>query len=74
MSDGIRAVKMKPLYITEDSQSMIKEIRNYKWKVKKDSDNEVPEKEEPVKLWDHSLDALRYAVASETSKKVLSWV
>lgn len=72
--DGIRAVQSKPLFITKDSESMLKEIRNYKWKIKKDSNNEVPPKEEPVKMWDHTLDALRYAVVSETSKKILSWV
>lgn len=74
VEEGIRKVQSMPLFITETSQNMIKEIRNYQWKVKKDSDGAVPEKEAPVKLWDHSMDALRMAVHSETSKKVLSWV
>jgi phage terminase large subunit len=74
IEEGIRAVKSRPLFITEESTNIIKEIRNYKWKIIKDSNNEVPEKEQPIKLHDHSLDALRYAVASETSKKILSWV
>jgi phage terminase large subunit len=74
VEEGIRKVQSMPLFITEDSINMIKEIRNYKWKVIKDSNNETPSKEEPVKLHDHALDGLRMAVHSETSKKLLQWV
>ena len=45
------------LYITKSSLDGIKEFRNYKWKVDKDG----KPVNEPVDLWNHFLDALRYA-------------
>jgi phage terminase large subunit len=56
--EGIRKVKSMPLYVTQDSENMIKELRNYKWKV----DKEGKALDEPVKFMDHALDALRYAL------------
>lgn len=58
VTEGIRKVKGMPLYITERSVNLLKEIRSYKWK--KDKDERVLD--EPVKFNDHALDALRYAV------------
>lgn len=63
VTEGIRKVKSMPLYITERSTNILKEIRGYKWrtdingKVVKDKD-----RDEPVKFMDHAMDALRYAV------------
>jgi len=62
--DGIRHIKQAPLYITTDSVNMIKEIRNYKWHVDK-NDNVM---DIPVKINDHALDALRYAVHTHHKK------
>lgn len=58
VTEGIRKVKGMPLYITDDSVDMIKELKSYKWKT--DKDGKVLD--EPVKFHDHLCDALRYAV------------
>lgn len=58
VTEGIRKVKGMPLYITEDSADLIKEIKSYKWKI----DKEGRVLDEPIKFHDHLCDALRYAV------------
>ena len=57
VSEGIDAVKSYKLFYSHDSINMAKEFRNYKWK----SHGERL-LDEPVKLFDDALDALRYAV------------
>lgn len=57
---GIQKVKSMPLYITPQSENLLKEIKNYKWKT--DKDGKVTADEQPVKFNDHILDALRYAI------------
>lgn len=69
---GIQKIKTMPLYITESSHNLIKEIKNYKWKV--DKDGVVKPEEEPVKINDHALDALRYAVFTKLSSPQFTWV
>lgn len=64
VTEGIRKVKSMPLYITKDSIDLIKEIRNYKWKV--DKNEKVLD--EPVKFNDHLCDALRYAVFTKLTQ------
>jgi phage terminase large subunit len=56
VTEGIRKVKSKPLYITRRSVNLLKEIRSYKWKT--DKDGKVLD--EPVKFMDHAMDAGRY--------------
>lgn len=68
---GIQKIKTMPLYITETSHNLIKEIKNYKWKV--DKDGVVKPEEEPVKINDHALDALRYAVFTKLSGAQYTW-
>lgn len=68
---GIQKVKSMPLYITENSSNLLKEIKNYKWKV--DKDGKVKPEEEPVKMNDHALDALRYAVFTKLSGLQYTW-
>jgi phage terminase large subunit len=63
--DGIMKIKSMPLYITKRSEHLLKEIRNYKWKKDLKTEKIL---DEPVKLMDHALDALRYAVLSYTGK------
>jgi PBSX family phage terminase large subunit len=67
---GIQAVKarLKPagdgrprLFIHERCVNLRKELGMYRWPESKDGS---PEKEAPVKEWDHACDALRYMVAS----------
>lgn len=68
VTEGIRKVKGMPLYITENSSNIVSEIKGYKWKtdingkIVKDKD-----KDEPVKLNDHAMDAIRYAVFTKLS-------
>lgn len=69
---GIQKVKSMPLYITENSVNLLKEIKNYKWKL--DKDGNVKPEEEPVKMNDHLLDALRYAVFTKLSGPQFTWV
>ncbi len=66
VTEGIRKVKSMPLYITEDSTDLIKEIRSYKWKT--DKDGKVLD--EPVKFNDHALDAGRYGTFTKLHRPV----
>lgn len=58
--DGIDAVKRHRLFIHQDSQNLIAEIRGYSYRT--DKNGRVLE--EPVKFRDHAMDALRYAIHS----------
>lgn len=69
---GIQKVKGMPLYITENSVNLLKEIKNYKWKV--DKDGVVKPEEEPVKINDHAMDAMRYAIFTKLSGPQYTWV
>ena len=69
---GIQKVKGMPLYITENSVNLLKEIKNYKWKV--DKDGVVKPDEEPVKINDHAMDAMRYAIFTKLSGPQYDWV
>ena len=55
--EGINAVKQTKLFYHHESRNMAKEFRNYKWK----SQGERL-LDEPVKLFDDAMDAMRYAV------------
>jgi phage terminase large subunit len=71
---GIQKVKSMPLNITQDSTNLIKEIKSYKWKV--DKDGKVHPDESPVKMNDHIIDALRYAVFTKLNKpkfQIMAW-
>jgi len=71
---GIQKVKSQPLIVTPDSTNLIKEIRSYKWKV--DKDGKVHADEQPVKMWDHLCDAMRYAIYTKLNKpkfEVMAW-
>lgn len=58
VKEGIDAVKSKILFVHSDSVNTLKEFRNYKWKSTKD-DKLL---DEPIKMWDDALDAMRYAI------------
>jgi phage terminase large subunit len=69
--EGIRKVKSLPLYINHNSIDLIKEIRNYKWKI--DKDGKVLD--EPIKFNDHAIDALRYAVFTKLATGIsVNWM
>jgi phage terminase large subunit len=55
---GIVKVKSFPLYLTDSSTNLKREIQSYKWKKDKE-DNII---EEPVKANDDRMDATRYAI------------
>jgi phage terminase large subunit len=58
VKDGIDFIKSHKLYINRESFNMQKEIRSYKYQVSKANKNTS---EEPIKLNDHAMDAMRYA-------------
>jgi len=56
---GIDRIKSLEVFIHHESINIWKEYRNYNWRVVKDNITE-----EPVKLNDDALDAMRYAIYS----------
>jgi phage terminase large subunit len=70
--EGIRKVRSMPLRVTERSVNIIKEIKNYKWKLDKNEKIVVPE--QPVKFNDHAMDAVRYAVFTKLTGPQATWV
>ncbi len=71
---NINFLKKHKLYVTKRSINLIKELKSYKWK--SDKDNRILD--QPVKLNDHLIDALFYALedkANETEFAVgsVSW-
>lgn len=67
--EGIRKIKSLPLFITERSTNIIKELKNYKWK----TDKNGKKLDEPVKFMDHSLDAARYAIYTKLNAPNITW-
>jgi len=55
---GIDTIKSMQLFVTKDSDDIIKELRNYKWS----EDKNGKSLDIPVKFLDHAMDAFRYAV------------
>lgn len=70
VTEGIRKVKSKPLFVTHRSVNTIKELRSYKWKV--DKDGKVLD--EPVKFMDHACDAGRYGTFTHSLVTKRNWV
>ena len=56
---GIDRIKSLEVFVNKSSINLLKEYRNYNWKVVKDNITE-----EPVKLNDDVMDAMRYAIYS----------
>jgi hypothetical protein len=65
VSYGISAINEYTLYVVEGSNDIATELSNYRYK--EDADGNPLS--EPIKEYDHSLDALRYAVMSKVSGK-----
>ena len=63
VKEGIDCVKSYKMFIHRDSVKLQNELRRYKWKVK----NEV-KTDEPIKLFDDGLCAIRYAIWTWTQK------
>ena len=64
--NGIDILKRYNLKITKRSVNLIKELRNYSWM--KDKNDNVLNK--PIDMWNHSIDAVRYAAMSKLSEKI----
>lgn len=62
--ESIQWLKGRPLYITENSINLLKEIKAYKWK--KDKNGNVLD--EPVKVKDDGMDSMRYAAYGKFSQ------
>lgn len=74
VTEGIRKVKSMPLYITHDSQDIVSEIKGYKWRTDQEGKPIQDKfKDEPVKLNDHAMDAIRYAVFTKLAVDRFSW-
>lgn len=57
VKDGIDSVKSSQLFIHKESLDLLKEISSYKWKTNGDI-----LLDEPVKVYDDAMDAMRYAI------------
>jgi phage terminase large subunit len=57
---GIDLLRHKKIHITKDSPNVIKEIQGYSYRELKDG----TVIEEPIKVNDHAMDAIRYAVTT----------
>lgn len=63
VKNGIDILKRFKLNITKDSADLVKEISRYKWRVNKDGAT----MNEPLKILDHSMDAMRYFALNRLS-------
>jgi phage terminase large subunit len=64
VNEGIDAVKTYKLYYHNESHNMSKEFRNYKWKSQGDR-----LLDEPIKMFDDAMDAMRYAILYHKKNK-----
>ena len=67
--EGIRKVKATELRFCSDSTDLIKEVKNYKWKI--DKNDKVLD--EPIKFNDHLCDAMRYAIFTKLHRGGENW-
>ena len=65
VTEGVDMVKRFNLKVTKESVNVIRELRNYQYK----QDKEGNWINEPVKDFDHAMDALRYAVTMTINKR-----
>jgi hypothetical protein len=63
---GIQLVQQQQVWLTTRSLNAWKEVRNYLWK--KDKRTEQP-LNVPVDLWNHAMDASRYAISDVLAGK-----
>ena len=61
---GIQAVQDAKIFITRRSSETLKEYRNYLWMT--DKDGKIIN--EPSPIWNHHMDAIRYAIVSCANK------
>lgn len=61
--DGINTIKSKAIFVNKSSINLLDEYKKYSWKTKGEQILD-----EPVKLYDDAMDALRYAIHSSKKK------
>ena len=62
---GINLMKQQKIWVTEESQNILKEFRKYKWK--EDMNGELMNK--PVDAFNHAIDAIRYVCMEKLEKQ-----
>ncbi len=62
---GITLLQEYPLRVTKRSTNLIKELRNYSWQ----TDKEGKQINKPIDMWNHAIDALRYAAMYQIGRK-----
>jgi phage terminase large subunit len=67
---GIDKVKRFKLYIPDFDVNLLREIRNYKWREDVRNNRVL---DEPIKMNDHLMDALRYAVYTSEIEIAAEW-
>jgi len=60
VNQGIQLVQDQKIFVTKRSVNLLKEYRNYLWKV----DRNGITTNEPSDIWNHHMDAIRYAISS----------
>jgi len=70
VKDGIDFVKRQRLIIDPVSVNLIKELKSYKWMETINGDT----LDQPVKLNDHIVDALRYGIFTHLQHLQISWL
>ena len=65
VNQGIQLIQQKKVFITKRSLNTLKEYRNYLWIT--DKDGKIIN--EPSPIWNHHMDAIRYAVSSGITQK-----
>lgn len=68
VKQGIQYVQALVIFVTKRSTNIIKENRNYLWKV--DKNGKVLN--EPEHQWSHSMDAIRYALESNKPIEIIT--
>ena len=63
VKEGIDSVKSTEIFVQKESINLLKELAAYKWKVNGDI-----VLDEPVKVYDDAMDAMRYAIHYWKSK------
>jgi len=65
---GIDTIKSTEIFIHHESLNLLKEYKLYNWKVEKQSNRII---DEPVKLFDDALDAMRYAIHTHRGRTTI---
>lgn len=65
VNQGIQYVQGLTISVTKRSTNIIKEFRNYSWKI----DKQGKQLNVPEPLWDHAMDAIRYGLEARQAKR-----